>query len=136
MKHRAKDLSDKNYAGRGIGVCIEWEDFKKFYADMREGYSDNLTIERKDVNRSYCKENCIWLSIFKQQANKRNNRVVVYQGEKMHLAELRRRSGVSKMKLLSRLNRGMSADEAVESARNSTYGTGRHALKGRMSTTS
>jgi hypothetical protein len=132
MKHRAKNTLDKNYRGRGIRMCQEWEDFTKFYADMSEGYSDDLTIERVDVNGMYCKENCIWLSIFDQQANKRNNRVVVYRGEKMHLAELCRRSGFSKMMMVMRLNRGMSGDEAVADAQKSPYGKGHKAIKKRM----
>jgi len=50
LKWRINDPSDKNYGGRGITLCQEWQDFKKFYNDMSEGYSDDLTIERKDVN--------------------------------------------------------------------------------------
>ena len=112
----------KNYHGRGIRMCEGWKDFENFYKDMSEGYSDDLTIERINVNGHYCKENCRWVSMFEQQSNKRNNRVVVYQGEQMHLAELCRRSGFSKMMLTMRLNRGMSGDEAVEDCKNSNYG--------------
>ena len=135
MKWRAKDLTDKNYGGRGIDMCPEWERFDRFFADMSSGYSDDLTIERKDVNKPYSKDNCRWATNMEQQANKRNNRCVVYQGEKMHLGELVRRSGFSKMMLTMRLNRGMTGDEAVASAQASRYGKGRRALKNRMSTT-
>lgn len=135
IKTRVEDTSDKNYGGRGIEMCPEWKDFRVFYADMLEGYSDDLTIERIDVNGPYSKWNCKWVTMFAQQANKRTTRYLTYQGAKMHLAEIRRVSGVSKTKLTIRLNSGMTADEAVADARASTYGTGRHAKKGRMSTT-
>lgn len=48
-----------NYGGRGIQILDGWEDFQRFYADMGDcptGYS----IDRKDVNAHYCKENCRW----------------------------------------------------------------------------
>jgi len=137
MMSRHKGTSDpKHYADRGIQVCNEWHDFKTFYNDMCDGYSDELTIERIDVHGPYCKENCRWATNMEQQANKRTNRVVQYQGEQIHLAELCRRSGFSKMMLSMRLNRGMTGDEAVEDARNSPYGKGPRAKKNRMSMTS
>lgn len=136
MKARSGDTNDKNYGGRGINVCPEWDNFERFYADMSEGYSDDLTIERADVNRPYSKDNCRWATNMEQQSNKRNNRYVTYQGEKMHLAELVRRSGFSKMMLIMRLNRGMTGDQAVADAQASPYGKGNRAVKGRMSTTS
>lgn len=136
MKWRASDATDKNYGGRGINVCPEWERFEQFFADMSPGYSDDLTIERKDVNKPYSKDNCRWATNMEQQANKRNNRHVVYRGETIHLAELVRRSGFSKMMLVMRLNRGMTGDQAVADAQASPYGKGNRAVKGRMSTTS
>jgi hypothetical protein len=134
---KAKDY--KHYGGRGIQVCERWHTFKNFYDDMFASYSGGLTIERIDVNGDYEPGNCRWATNMEQQANKRNNRVLVYQGEEMHLAELCRRVGVSKMMMLDRLNRGMTADEAVTSAKRSTYGRGRWAQKygkGRTSLTS
>lgn len=123
MKHRGEDTTDKNYGGRGIDVCKRWRNsFVAFYEDMHDGYSDGLTIERKDVNKPYSKSNCRWATNMEQQSNKRNNRYLTYQGEKIHLAELVRRSGVSKMMLSMRLNRGMTADQAVSDARASEYG--------------
>lgn len=133
LRVRAKDTEDRNYGGRGIVVCPEWEDFNRFYSDMSPGYSDDLTIDRIDVNGHYHKDNCRWATNMEQQSNKRNNRVVVYQGETMHLAELCRRSGVTKMMLLMRLNRGMTADEAVRAAKDSPYGKGKRATGKRTS---
>lgn len=122
MRRRSGDPMDKNYGGRGITVCRRWQTFANFYADMHGGYSDDLTIERINVNKPYSKSNCRWASNMEQQNNKRNNRYLTYQGERIHLAELVRRSGLSKMMLTMRLNRGMSADEAVIDALSSGYG--------------
>lgn len=64
----------KNYGGRGIELCKCLPNFETFYKwAMLHGYSDNLTIERKDVNGNYCvcKDNLKWATKSEQQRNKR-----------------------------------------------------------------
>lgn len=48
------------YGGRGISYCDKWKTFEGFWEDMEEGYSDNLTINRRDNDGNYCKDNCSW----------------------------------------------------------------------------
>jgi hypothetical protein len=60
-----------NYGGRGISYNPEWKDFNNFYKDMGESYSDNLSLERIDVNGDYSKENCEWIPLSEQAKNKR-----------------------------------------------------------------
>lgn len=70
----------QNYGGRGITYDPKWSTFEGFYEDMKEGYSDDKTLERKDVNGDYCKENCEWITREEQARNKRkysNNTVGV-----------------------------------------------------------
>ena len=63
------------YGGRGIEVCEEWvEDRTKFFEwALNNGYEDNLTIERIDVNGNYCPENCKWIPMHEQYKNKQSN---------------------------------------------------------------
>ena len=62
------------YGGRGIRVCDEWNDFVNFYQwAMANGYSEELTIDRVDINESYTPENCRWTSQHQQAANTRTN---------------------------------------------------------------
>ena len=62
-----------NYGGRGISMCEDWKNsylsFKKW--SLENGYSENLTIDRIDVNKDYCPENCRWVSWSVQSVNKR-----------------------------------------------------------------
>lgn len=92
MKERCfkeNNSSYKDYGGRGITVCDEWlHDFQAFYDwAMANGYKENLTIERKDVNGDYCPENCTWIPQNEQSRNKTNCHYIEYKGEVKTLSE-------------------------------------------------
>jgi hypothetical protein len=75
MKSRCVE-SNKNYGGRGISVCSEWEIFETFYDDFGHTYPGNdLTIERIDVNGNYELNNVTWASMKQQSLNKRASKL-------------------------------------------------------------
>lgn len=63
--------SYKNYWGRWITVCDEWKDsFETFYSDLWDEIKGK-SLDRKDNNGNYCKENCRWADSITQNMNRR-----------------------------------------------------------------
>ena len=60
----------KDYGGRGIDVCKEWHDIHIFIHDVGER-PDGMSLDRKDNNLGYSKENCRWATDYEQSQNQR-----------------------------------------------------------------
>jgi hypothetical protein len=71
----ADSSSYRNYGGRGISVCNEWANSYTAFKDwaLSAGYTDNLSIDRIDVDGDYSPNNCRWVSNSTQQFNKRKS---------------------------------------------------------------
>ncbi len=106
-----------NYGGKGVKVCERWLiKFDDFYTDTKEGYSDDLTLDRfPDKNGNYEPSNCRWATP-KEQANNRNSNVFYdYNGSKMQLGEICDLTGISYSKLETRIRiLGMTAQQAAD----------------------
>lgn len=104
----------KNYGGRGIKICKEWDDFKVFREwALTHGYNDSLTIDRIDVNGNYEPNNCRWVTYKKQANNKRNNRYIEYRGQVKTMTEWAELYNIKLATLWARLNRGWSIEKAL-----------------------
>lgn len=106
-----------DYGGRGITVCDRWlcpvNGFLNFLADMGPKPSRKHSIERKEVNDNYCPENCCWATQKEQQRNKRNNRLIEYNGKTQCLAAWAEELGVSARTLRYRIKAGWPLEAAL-----------------------
>lgn len=94
----------KYYGGRGISICDRWRDsFENFLADMGARPGAEFSIERKDNEGPYSPSNCVWATRIQQMNNRRNNRLVEFDGETMTVAEWASRIGMSRSCLYNRL---------------------------------
>jgi hypothetical protein len=106
MKQRCLSKKSRNYegyGGRGITICDSWlgiDGFSNFIADMGERPSGKgngnrflYSIDRKDNNKGYSKDNCVWATSHEQTRNTRSNNKVVgvqwVQVKKRWIASLR-----------------------------------------------
>lgn len=70
--HNPKNISYKNYGGRGITICKEWDDFKVFYNwAINNGYKHRLQLDRVNNDGNYEPSNCQFIS---QKENTRKSR--------------------------------------------------------------
>lgn len=119
MRNRCNLSTNKyyhNYGGRGISVCAEWNDsFEDFYEwAIKNGYNENLTLDRRDNNGNYEPSNCHWKDRFYQMNHTRKNHLLTYEGRTQTVAEWAREIGMLYGTLHNRLNRyHWSVEEAL-----------------------
>lgn len=105
----------ERYGGRGIKVCDEWansfESFREWA--MANGYSDDLTIDRKDNDGNYCPENCRWSTDKEQCNNKGNSCFITWNGKTQTVAQWCDELGLKRDVVYKRLGKGWSIDRAL-----------------------
>lgn len=78
MRGRCFTTSNKNYkdyGGRGIMVCEEWNDFSAFRDwALANGYKKGLSIDRINNDGNYEPSNCRWATPHEQRINQRPRR--------------------------------------------------------------
>ena len=103
-----------HYGGRGIIVCdewLQWDNFKQWAMD--NGYQEDLTIERKNVNDNYCPENCEWIPLSQQANNRSMCHLITINGETHNVTEWSKITGLSRSCINGRLHRGWSEEDAI-----------------------
>lgn len=68
MKSRCYNTNDEDYifyGGKGIRVYEEWIVNPLSFEEwaFKNGYKDNLTIDRINPDKDYCPDNCQWLTL-------------------------------------------------------------------------
>ncbi len=90
---RCKNKNRKSYniyGARGISVCDEWLNSYKSFKEwaLLNGYQENLTIDRIDVNGNYEPSNCRWSTQKEQSNNTRRTVFIEYEGKKYSAKQL------------------------------------------------
>lgn len=110
----------KDYGGKGIKN--EWVKFEDFRDDMLRSYNyhfkkfgkKNTTIDRKDNNKNYNKENCHWATIIEQERNKTSVLKFKIGNKLFSLPEIAEKFNLNYRMLYSRIHtRKMTIKEAI-----------------------
>jgi hypothetical protein len=103
------------YGARGITVCARWrESFEAFLADVGARPSPAHSIDRIDNAKGYEPGNVRWATRLEQARNKRTNRWITVNGERVIATEYAERFGVvSRLQFFSRIRRGMDPLKAA-----------------------
>jgi len=107
MRQRCRDPKSKDfvyYGGKGIKVCAEWDDFAVFRRwALTNGYTDALSIERRDHSADYAPWNCCWIPLAQQARNTSRNHRITFNGETKILTEWATSLGIESSLLRYRL---------------------------------
>ena len=115
MKYRCDNPKTDHYdcyGGRGITYCDEWKDFSVFKDwALENGYTDELTIDRINVNGNYEPNNCRWATRKQQGENTRKTHLITHNGETHSLREWGRILGIPKSTIQARYQKGVNIFE-------------------------
>lgn len=104
--HDSRGKSFENYGARGIEVCARWRtSFEAFRDDMGPRPSRLHSVDRIDNDKGYGPDNCRWATAGEQARNRRNNRLVTFEGETKTVSEWARSLGISHAAMADRLQK-------------------------------
>ena len=117
MRNRCYNKNSRDYqryGGRGIKICEEWSTYWPFREwAVSNGYEDDLSLDRIEVNGDYSPQNCRWITMKEQASNKRNNVFIEYRGERKNIAQWARELGLLKETINWRVKAGWSPEECL-----------------------
>lgn len=118
MRQRCNNPESKdaaNYYNRNIRVCDEWNNnFESFQQwALANGYSDDLTIDRIDVNGNYSPDNCRWATPSQQARNTRFNHFLEFNGKRQTIADWADELGMDYYTLAKRVEKQWPVERAL-----------------------
>jgi len=124
IKTRCESVSNHQYhLYGGRGIKCEWNSFDEFKKDMYKSYLKhkkehpeyrNTSIDRKNNNGNYCKENCRWATHKMQQNNKSTTPYITYKGKTMSRRDWSKITGVPNYSIYNRIKMGWPLDRVFK----------------------
>lgn len=106
--------SYKDYGGRGIDICDTWfNSFEEFYKEMGDKPSVLNSIERRNNNLGYFKDNCYWGTRTEQNRNRSTTVWIECRFGRLTQHDLAVRLGVTNCSIRYRLRKGESPNEII-----------------------
>jgi hypothetical protein len=119
----------KWYGAKGITVCDEWQEFIPFMQwATNNGYTEELTLDRKDSTKNYTPDNCEWVTLEensrKAMCTLRGREVngnidITYKGKTQSIRAWAEESGITYKVLYNRLLKGWTMERATTQKVNS-----------------
>ena len=114
MMLRCFNKNDKDYERYKLRAPDNrWRVFENFLADMGLRPGLGYSLERKDNNLPYSKENCIWATTKEQARNTSTNRVLSFNGKSQCLSAWSEEIGIRHDTLSQRLEAGWSVERTL-----------------------
>jgi hypothetical protein len=122
MKVRCYNPNDKDYkfyGGRGIKIYDEWMGYPTSFINwaLANGYYENASIDRIDINKGYSPANCRWISFYENSARSKA-KILEYNGLKMCMRDWSRYLYGDKWLVRDRLKHGWSVERTLTEPRN------------------
>ena len=110
MKRRCYNKNNKRYdryGKRGITVCDEWKNNFAAFADWanKNGYNDELTIERKSIDGNYEPSNCTFIPFNEQGYNTSRSHFIIINNEKKCISQWAKEYNINPDLIKDRINK-------------------------------
>lgn len=94
----------KYYGGKGVTICDSWRSsFGNFLKDMGERPGPKYTVDRKENNKGYYKDNCEWKTMSEQSENRSSTILLTYNGKTQSINKWAKELGITFARLKSRI---------------------------------
>lgn len=113
--YNPNSINYERYGAKGISIYPEWLKNPVSFCEWayKNGYNENLTIDRINSKGNYEPSNCRWVNYETQANNKSNIPKYEYNNKKLSIAEWSRLYHISKSALTHRIKRGWDIEKAL-----------------------
>ncbi len=121
--YKSYNMRYERYGARNITICDAWRDNAEAFIGWAQanGYMPGLSIERIDNDKGYEPSNCRFATALEQADNRSTTIHYEYHGMVKNIAEWARYIGMNEGTFRSRLGKGWSIEEAIETPINKRY---------------